>query len=54
MEVVAVEIIRAIVGSIGIVAAVPLTTAVAVVLTGRSLPFLRRSSAEARQSHGWR
>jgi uncharacterized membrane protein len=54
MEVVAVEIIRAIVGSIGIVAAVPLTTAVAVVLTGRSLPFLRRSGAEARQSHGWR
>jgi uncharacterized membrane protein len=53
MEVVAVEIIRAIVGSIGIVAAVPLTTAVAVVLTGRSLPILRRSSAEARQSHGW-
>jgi uncharacterized membrane protein len=54
MEVVAVEIVRAIVGSIGIVAAVPLTTAVAVVLTGRSLPFLRRSSVEARRSHGWR
>jgi uncharacterized membrane protein len=54
MEVVAVEIVRAIVGSIGIVAAVPLTTAVAVVLTGRSVPFLRRTSAEARQSHGWR
>ena len=45
MEVVAVEVVRAIVGSIGIVAAVPLTTAVAVVLTDRPLPFLRRSSA---------
>ncbi|MEA2620849.1 MAG: hypothetical protein QOC97_1622 [Chloroflexota bacterium] len=53
-EVIAVEIVRAIVGSIGIVAAVPLTTAVAVVLTGRSFPFLRRSSAEARRSRGWR
>jgi len=53
-EVIAVEIVRAIVGSIGIVAAVPLTTAVAVVVTGRSLPFLRRSSAEARRSRGWR
>ena len=53
-EVIAVEIVRAMVGSIGIVAAVPLTTAVAVVLTGRSLPFLRGSSAEARRSRGWR
>ena len=34
-EVVAVEVIRALSGSIGIVAAVPLTTAIAVVLTGR-------------------
>ena len=54
MEVVAVEVVRAIVGSIGIVAAVPLTTAVAVALTGRYLPFVRRSSAEARRSRGWR
>jgi uncharacterized membrane protein len=53
MEVVAVEIVRAIVGSIGIVAAVPLTTAVAVFLTGRRYPFARRSSTEARQRHGW-
>lgn len=53
MENVAVEVVRALVGSIGIVAAVPLTTAVAVVLTERSLPFLRGSSAEARHAHGW-
>lgn len=43
-EIVAVEIIRALVGSIGIVAAVPITTAVAVMLAGRTLP----SSATAR------
>jgi uncharacterized membrane protein len=53
MEVVAVEIVRAIVGSIGIVAAVPLTTAVAAALTGRRLPLIRRSSSEARREHGW-
>ena len=53
MEVVAVEVVRAIVGSIGIVAAVPLTTAVAVVLADRSLPFLRDSGADARHAHGW-
>jgi uncharacterized membrane protein len=52
-EVVAVEVVRAIVGSIGIVAAVPLTTAVAVVLTDRRLPFIRRSGREARRQHGW-
>ncbi len=54
MEVVAVEVVRAIVGSIGIVAAVPLTTAVAVALTGRSFRRLRRSGTEARRAHGWR
>ena len=53
LEVVALEVVRAIVGSIGIVAAVPLTTAVAVVLTDRSLPFFRGSETEARRSHGW-
>ena len=53
MEVVAVEVVRAVVGSIGIVAAVPLTTAVAVVLTDRSLPFLRNSGTDARHAHGW-
>jgi uncharacterized membrane protein len=52
-EVVAVEVVRAIVGSIGIVAAVPITTAVAVALTDRSLPFLRGSEDEARRAHGW-
>jgi uncharacterized membrane protein len=53
MEVVAVEIVRAIVGSIGIVAAVPLTTAVAAALTGRRLPLIHRSGNEARREHGW-
>jgi uncharacterized membrane protein len=53
MEVVAVEVVRALVGSIGIVAAVPLTTAVAVALTGRSLPFMRGAGAEARRARGW-
>ena len=53
MEIVAVEFVRAIVGSIGIVAAVPLTTAVAVVLTDRRLPFSDRSGSEARRQHGW-
>jgi uncharacterized membrane protein len=53
MEVVAVEIVRALVGSIGIVAAVPLTTAVAVALTGRRFRFFRRSGREARREHGW-
>jgi uncharacterized membrane protein len=52
-EVVAVEVVRAIVGSIGIVAAVPITTAIAVALTDRSLPFLRGSGDEARRAHGW-
>ena len=39
-EVVAVEVVRALVGSIGIVAAVPITTAIAVGLIGRRLPFI--------------
>jgi uncharacterized membrane protein len=34
-EVMAVEVVRSLVGSIGIVAAVPLTTAIAVLLVGR-------------------
>jgi uncharacterized membrane protein len=53
MEHVAVEVVRAVVGSIGIVAAVPLTTAVAVALVDRSLPFMRGSTAEARHARGW-
>jgi uncharacterized membrane protein len=53
MENVAVEVVRALVGSIGIVAAVPLTTAVAVALVDRSLPFMREPAAEARHAHGW-
>jgi uncharacterized membrane protein len=40
-EVVAVEVVKALVGSIGIVAAVPATTAIAVLLVGRSVPFER-------------
>ena len=53
MEVVAVEVVRAIVGSIGIVAAVPLTTAVAVAVVDRSLPFMRGSGSDARHARGW-
>jgi uncharacterized membrane protein len=49
-EAVAVEVVRAIVGSIGIVAAVPLTTAIAVALVDRRLPFL---PAEHRLASGW-
>jgi uncharacterized membrane protein len=52
-EVVAVEIVRALVGSIGIVAAVPLTTAVAVALVGRRMPGARHdepSGAHVRDS----
>ncbi|HET9344392.1 MAG TPA: YibE/F family protein [Candidatus Limnocylindrales bacterium] len=41
-EVVAVEIVKAVVGSIGIVAAVPATTAMAVLLVGRPWAFLDR------------
>jgi uncharacterized membrane protein len=53
MEVVAVEIVRAVVGSIGIVLAVPLTTAVAAALVDRSLPFRRRQGAAGRPARGW-
>ncbi|MEO8437643.1 MAG: YibE/F family protein [Chloroflexota bacterium] len=53
MEVVAVEVVRAIVGSIGIVLAVPLTTAVAVALVDRSLPFQRRRGGKGRHARGW-
>ena len=49
-EAVAVEVVRAIVGSIGIVAAVPLTTAIAVALVDRRLPFLPE---ERRLARGW-
>jgi len=49
-EAVAVEVVRAIVGSIGIVAAVPLTTAIAVGLVDRQLPFL---PAEHHLARGW-
>jgi uncharacterized membrane protein len=52
MENVAVEIVRAIVGSIGIVAAVPVTTAIAVALMGRRLPFIREDSG-LRHAAGW-
>ena len=52
-EVVAVEVVRAIVGSIGIVMAVPVTTAVAVFLADRALPFMRGSETDARRAHGW-
>jgi uncharacterized membrane protein len=51
-EVVAVEVVRALVGSIGIVAAVPLTTAIAVALVGRRLPIVGDGSG-ARHAPGW-
>ena len=51
-EIVAVEIVRALVGSIGIVAAVPLTTAIAVALTGRRLPYVGEGSG-VRRAPGW-
>jgi uncharacterized membrane protein len=51
-EVVAVEVVRALVGSIGIVAAVPVTTAVAVMLVGRRIPGARDVSAY-RRAPGW-
>ena len=49
-EAVAVEVVRAIVGSIGIVAAVPLTTVIGVTLVDRQLPFLPVDRGLAR---GW-
>jgi uncharacterized membrane protein len=51
-EVVAVEVVRALVGSIGIVAAVPLTTAIAVLLVGRRIPFMSGDTA-GRPAPGW-
>jgi uncharacterized membrane protein len=51
-EIVAVEVVRAMVGSIGIVAAVPLTTAVAAMLVERRLPFVRKTGA-VRHAPGW-
>jgi uncharacterized membrane protein len=51
-EVVAVEIVRALTGSIGIVAAVPITTAIAAALLGRRIPMFRSSSRRAR-APGW-
>ena len=51
-EVVAVEVIRALVGSIGIVAAVPITTAIAVGLIGRRIPFLGEGNG-VRHAAGW-
>lgn len=50
-EAVAVEIAKALVGSIGIVAAVPLTTAIGVVLTGR-VPLLGEEG-RIRRAPGW-
>jgi uncharacterized membrane protein len=51
-EVVAVEVVRALVGSIGIVAAVPITTAIAVGLIGRRIPFLGEGTG-IRHAPGW-
>jgi uncharacterized membrane protein len=51
-EVVAVEVVRALVGSIGIVAAVPVTTMVAVGLIGRRLPFIGEGTG-VRHAPGW-
>jgi uncharacterized membrane protein len=51
-EVVAVEVVRAIVGSIGIVAAVPLTTLIAVGLIGRRLPLVGDGTG-VRHALGW-
>ena len=49
-EIVAVAVVKALVGSIGIAAAVPATTAMAVLLVGRELPFGLRSE----RAPGWR
>ena len=51
-EVVAVEVVRALVGSIGIVAAVPITTAIAVGLIGRRIPFIGEGTG-IRHAQGW-
>ena len=47
-EVVAVELVRALTGSIGIVAAVPMTTVIAAALIGRRSPIVRPSSTGTR------
>jgi uncharacterized membrane protein len=52
-EVVAVEVVRALVGSIGIVAAVPVTTAIAVLLIGRPSPFAGEPAAHPQRAPGW-
>jgi uncharacterized membrane protein len=51
-EIVAVEVVRALTGSIGIVAAVPITTAIAVALVGRRLPIVGDGPATPR-APGW-
>jgi uncharacterized membrane protein len=51
-EIVAVEVVRALVGSIGIVAAVPVTTGIAVLLTGRTLPVFGDGSGR-KVAPGW-
>jgi uncharacterized membrane protein len=51
-EVIAVEVVRALAGSIGIVAGVPITTAVAVALVGRRVPVFRDGSG-TRRAPGW-
>lgn len=51
-EIVAVEIVRALVGSIGIVVAVPLTTAIAIALLGRRVPSVGEDTASMR-APGW-
>jgi uncharacterized membrane protein len=49
---VAVEVVRALSGSIGIVAAVPATTMFAVALIGRRLPFIGEGTG-VRRAPGW-
>jgi uncharacterized membrane protein len=51
-EIVAVEVVRALAGSIGIVAAVPITTLIAVGLVGRRLPVFGDGSSVSR-APGW-
>ena len=51
-EVVAVEVVRALTGSIGIVAAVPITTAIAVGLVGRRPPLLP-NERQTQRAPGW-
>jgi uncharacterized membrane protein len=51
---VAVEVVRALVGSIGIVAAVPVTTGIAVLLVGRRLPNAGETAdAAVQRAPGW-